>query len=245
MTDVSVRIAMWSGPRNISTAMMRAFENRADTVVTDEPFYGHYLLKTGLDHPERDAVIAAQETDWRKVAAALTGPVPGGRPVWYQKHMTHHLLPEIGRDWLEPLANCFLIRDPSEVLASYVRTRAEPTLADLGVVQQAELFEHVRRRTGAVPPVLDAKDMLENPRRMLGLLCAAIGIAFSERMLAWPAGPRPSDGVWARHWYASVRRSSGFQPYRPPAAPLPDSLQPLAQACAPYYRVVYAHRLGK
>jgi hypothetical protein len=244
MTEASVRIAMWSGPRNISTAMMRAFENRADTVVTDEPLYGYYLLKTGLDHPGRAEVIAAQETDWRRVAAALTGPVPGGRPVWYQKHMTHHLLPEIGRDWLAALTNCFLIRDPREVLASYVRTRAQPTLADLGVVQQAELFEQVRARTGAVPPVLDARDVLGNPRRLLGLLCAAIDIPFSERMLAWPAGPRPSDGVWARHWYASVWRSTGFQPYRPPAAPLPESLQPLADACAPCYRRLHAHRLG-
>jgi Sulfotransferase domain len=244
MTETAVRIAMWSGPRNISTAMMRAFENRADTVVTDEPLYGHYLLKTGLDHPGREEVIAAQETDWQKVAAALTGPVPGGRRVWYQKHMTHHLLPEIGRDWLAALTNCFLIRDPREVLASYVRTRAEPTLADLGVLQQAELYEHVCARTGAAPPVLDARDVLEDPRRMLGLLCAAIGIAFSERMLAWPAGPRPSDGVWARHWYASVWRSTGFQPYRPPTAPLPESLQPLADACAPCYRLLHAHRLG-
>jgi len=244
MTETCVRIAMWSGPRNISTAMMRAFENRADAVVTDEPLYGHYLLKTGLDHPGREEVIAAQETDWQKVAAALTGPVPGGRPVWYQKHMTHHLLPEIGRDWLGALTNCFLIRDPSEVLASYVRTRAEPTLADLGVVQQAQLFEHVRARTGAVPPVLDARDVLADPRRMLGLLCAAIGIAFSEGMLAWPAGPRPSDGVWARHWYASVWRSTGFQPYRPPTAPLPESLRPLAAACAPYYQLLHPHRLG-
>ena len=185
-----VRIAMWSGPRNISTAMMRAFGNRPDTVVTDEPLYGHYLLRTGLDHPGREAVIGAQETDWRKVTAALTGPVPGGRRVWYQKHMTHHLLPEIGRDWLDRLTNCFLIRDPREVLASYVRTRAQPTLADLGLPQQVAIFEQVRARTGRVPPVLDARDVLCDPRRMLGLLCATIGIPFSERMLAWPPGPR-------------------------------------------------------
>ena len=243
MADDVVRIAMWSGPRNISTAMMRAFGNRPDALVTDEPLYAHYLLATGLDHPGRDEVIAAQETDWRRVAAALTGPPPAGKRVWYQKHMTHHLLPEIGRDWLDRLTNCFLIRDPREVLASYVRTRAKPTIEDLGLPQQVEIFEHVRTRTGRTPPVLDARDVLEDPRRMLGFLCAAIGIPFSERMLAWPAGPRPSDGVWGKHWYAGVWRSSGFRPYRPPAAPLPEALRPLADACAPYYRLLHAHRL--
>ncbi|MGH3442829.1 MAG: HAD family hydrolase [Nitriliruptorales bacterium] len=243
MADDVVRIAMWSGPRNISTALMRAFEHRADAVVTDEPLYGRYLLATGLDHPGRDEVIGAQETDWRKVAAALVGPIPGGRRIWYQKHMAHHLLPEIGRDWLDQLTNCFLIRDPREVLASYVRTRAHPTLADLGVVQQVEIFEHVRARTGRLPPVLDARDVLEDPRRMLGLLCAAVGIPFSERMLAWPEGARPSDGVWGRHWYAGVWRSTGFRPYRSPT-PLPAALEPLAGACEPYYRLLHAHRLG-
>jgi len=244
MADEVVRIAMWSGPRNISTALMRAFENRADAAVTDEPLYGHYLLATGLDHPGRDEVIAAQETDWRKVAAALTGPVPGGTRVWYQKHMAHHLLPEIGRDWLDRLTNCFLIRDPREVLASYVMTRAQPTIEDLGLPQQVEIFEHVRAQTGRVPPVLDARDALEDPRRALGLLCAAVGIPFSERMLAWPEGPRPTDGVWGRHWYAGVWRSTGFRPYRPPATPLADELRPLAAACAPYYQMLHAHCLG-
>jgi Sulfotransferase domain len=244
MADGGMRIAMWSGPRNISTALMRAFEHRADALVTDEPLYGHYLLATGLDHPGREEVIRAQETDWRKVTATLTGPIRGGKRVWYQKHMTHHLLPGIGRDWLDQLTNCFLIRDPREVLASYVRTRAQPTIDDLGVARQVEIFEHVRGRRGAAPPVLDARDVLEDPRRILGLLCAAIGIPFSSRMLAWPAGPRPSDGVWGRHWYAGVWRSTGFRPYRPPVAPLPAALEPLAAACEPYYRLLHAHRLG-
>jgi hypothetical protein len=189
-------------------------------------------------------VIRAQETDSRKVTATLTGAIPAGRRVWYQKHMTHHLLPEIGRDWLDQLTNCFLIRDPREVLASYVRTRAQPTIDDLGVARQVEIFEHVRARSGRVPPVLDARDVLEDPRRMLGLLCAAIGIPCSSRMLAWPAGPRPSDGVWGRHWYAGVWRSTGFRRYRPPVAPLPAALEPLAGACEPYYRLLHAHRLG-
>jgi Sulfotransferase domain len=244
MTGRPVRIAMWSGPRNISTALMRAFENRPDTVVTDEPLYGHYLRATGLDHPGRDEVIAAQPGDWREVVAALTGPVPEGKAVWYQKHMTHHLLPQIGRDWLAQLCNCFLIRDPRAVLASYVKTRAAPTLEDLGLPQQAEIFAQVRAHRGQVPPVLDAGDVLADPRRMLGLLCDALGIPFSERMLAWPAGRRPSDGVWAPHWYASVWRSTGFRPARPPGTPLPPALTTLAEACRPYYERLRAHRLG-
>jgi hypothetical protein len=235
---------MWSGPRNISTALMRAFENRPDTVVTDEPLYGYYLRTTGLDHPGREEVIAAQPEGWQEVVAKLTGPVPDGRQVWYQKHMTHHMLPQIGRDWLAGLTNCFLIRDPRRVLASYVRTRAAPTLEDLGLPQQLELFEHLRAQTGAVPPVLDAGDVLADPRRLLGRLCNAIGIPFSERMLAWPAGRRPSDGVWAPYWYASVWRSTGFRPARPQGAPLPPPLAAVAEAGRPYYERLRAHRLG-
>lgn len=239
-----MRIAMWSGPRNISTAMMRAFENRPDIVVTDEPLYGHFLRTTGLDHPARDEVIAAQPGDWPEVVAALTGPVPEGKAIWYQKHMTHHLLPQIGREWLAEVSNCFLIRDPRLVLASYVKTRAAPTLEDLGLPQQVEIFERVRAQDGRVPPVLDAGDVLADPRRMLGLLCEAVGIPFSERMLAWPAGRRASDGVWAPYWYASVWRSTGFRPARPPAKPLADELRSIADGAAPFYRLLHAHRLG-
>ena len=234
---------MWSGPRNISTAMMRAWENRPDTAVCDEPLYGHYLLATGLDHPGRDEVIASQDTDWRNVVAALTGPVPNGRRIYYQKHMAHHLLPEIDRAWLDQLINAFLIRRPEEVLASYVRTRDDPVLADLGFAQQSEIFDRVGACTGRVPPILDARDVLENPRRMLALLCEAVGMPFSENMLSWPAGQRDSDGIWARHWYAGVERSTGFAPYRPTDAPLADHLRPLAEACTPYYRRLYEHRL--
>jgi hypothetical protein len=220
MADEVVRIAMWSGPRNISTAMMRAFENRADAAVTDEPLYGHYLLATGLDHPGRDEVIRAQETDWRKVTATLTGPIPGGKRVWYQKHMTHHLLPEIGRDWLDQLTSCFLIRDPREVLASYVRTRAQPTIDDLGVARQVEIFEHVRARSGAVPPVLDARDVLEDlspvPAAGRGTSRSARAARRGVRALL-PAAPRPSSrGVGA------IERRIAFQPSDSLATP--DSL---------------------
>ena len=239
------RIAMWSGPRNISTAMMRAWENRPDTWVCDEPLYAHYLLKTGSDHPGRDDVIASQETDWRHVVASLTGPIPSGRSVYYQKHMAHHLLAEIDHDWLDLLTNCFLIRAPREVVASYVRTRAKPTIQDLGFPQQLEIFERVYRRTGRVPPVLDSRDVLENPRRMLSLLCDAVGVPFSDAMLAWPPGPRPTDGVWAPHWYDRVEKSSGFAAYRAQEPVISEALQPVCAACEPYYRRLYDLRLGQ
>lgn len=236
---------MWSGPRNISTAMMRAWENRPDTAVCDEPLYAHYLLKTGLDHPGREEVIASQPTDWRAVVATLTGPPPGGQAVFYQKHMTHHLLPDIDREWLDGVVNCFLIRDPREVLASYARTRSNPTADDLGFARQMEIFEFVRSRTGRVPAVLDSRDVLENPRRMLGLLCDAVGVPFSETMLTWPPGRRATDGVWARHWYASVEASTGFAPYRQRSPVIADALRTICEPCEPHYRRLYELRLGR
>ena len=239
----TLRIAMWSGPRNISTALMRSFENRGDCAVWDEPLYAHYLKATGIDHPGRDEIVAAHESDWRKVAAACVGPAPGGAAVFYQKHMAHHLLPGIERGWLAAVENCFLIRDPAEVAASYARTRENPTLADLGYAQQLELFEATQARTGRTPPVLDARDVLENPRRALGRLCAALGLPFSERMLAWPAGTRASDGVWARHWYASVEASTGFQLYAPARAAPPERLRSVIARATPYYERLQAHRL--
>lgn len=230
-----LRLAMWSGPRNISTAMMRAWENRPDTFVCDEPLYAHYLLATGRPHPGRDEVIASQPTDWRKVAAWLTGPVPGGKQVFYQKHMTHHLLPGIGRDWLARLTHAFLIRHPREVIVSYLKKNPVMELRDSGFPQQVEIFEWVRERTGRTPPVVDARDVLMDPRGALTRLCAAVGVEFSEAMLSWPPGPRPTDGVWARHWYAEVERSTGFQPYEPHEEPVPRGFEPLYEQCLVLY----------
>jgi hypothetical protein len=242
--DAPVRIAMWSGPRNLSTALMRAWENRPDTVVSDEPFYAHYLFETGLEHRGRDAIVAAQPADWRDVVAGLAAPLPAGVHVHYQKHMSHHLLPGVGRNWLDDVVNCFLIRDPAEVLLSYARARSDPTLEDLGLVQQVEIFEHVRGRTGRAPPVLDATDLLSNPERMLGLLCAAVGVEFHPSMLAWPAGRRHSDGVWAEHWYATVEASTGFKPHVPRSQPVPAAYAPLLEAGMPGYTRLHAQRLG-
>lgn len=238
------RVAMWSGPRNISTAMMRSFGNRADCFVTDEPLYAHYLYTGDVDHPMRDAVIASQSTDWREVVAWLTGPIPEGKTVWYQKHMTHHILPVTGLDWLEDVTNAFLIRDPRAVAASYIEKRSTITPADIGVPQQARIFDEVVARTGRVPPVVDAADVLRQPRATLSRLCAALGIDFDEAMLAWPPGRRATDGVWAAHWYQKVERSTGFQAYRPPPETLPSELEAVAETCRQEYRRLYAHRLG-
>ena len=238
-----LRLAMWSGPRNISTAMMRSWGNRDDTVVVDEPLYAHYLHVTRKPHPGSEEVIAAGETDWRKMVGQLTGPVPGGRAICYQKHMTHHLLPGMGREWLGELTNCFLIRHPREVLASYAKVIETPELEDLGFVQQAEIFEWVLKETGSVPPVLDAADVLRNPRRMLGLLCDALGIDFQESMLAWPPGPRTTDGVWAKHWYAEVEKSTGFRPYQSKRIELPERLEALYSECLEDYQLLYSQRL--
>ncbi len=239
----ATRIAMWSGPRNISTAMMRAWGNRGDTAVWDEPLYAFYLHRTGIDHPGAAEVIAAGDTDWRRVVAAVTGPVPDGKPIYFQKHMTHHMLDEIDRGWLTQMHNCFLIRDPREVIASYARTRPEVTLGDVGVLQQAEIFEHAHASAGAAPLVLDSRDVLEEPHAMLTALCAALDVSFNERMLSWPAGPRSSDGVWARYWYDAVQASSGFSAYVSKAHTLPRALEPLAEQCEPHYRRLYAQRL--
>jgi hypothetical protein len=228
---------MWSGPRNISTAMMRSFGARADTVVADEPLYAHYLAATGLDHPGRDAVLASQPNRWQDVAAALTGPVPGGAAVYYQKHMAHHLLPGIGREWLGALTHAYLIRDPAHVVASYARVRGEPALADLGYPQQVEIFR------GHGGPVVDAADVLRDPAAVLRRLCAALGLDFDAAMLSWPPGSRDTDGVWAPHWYASVHASTGFAPYDPAPAEVPARLRPLVEAALPFYAELAAHRL--
>ena len=238
-----VRVAMWSGPRNISTAMMRSWENRGDTAVWDEPFYAYYLDSTGIEHPVGSEVIAAGETDWRRVVKRLLGEAPGGRSVFFQKHMTHHLVPEIDRGWMDEVVNCFLIRNPREVLASYARMRATVTVEDVGVPQQAEIFDYLQARSSDTPVVLDARDVRENPRGVLNALCDRIGIEFTDRMLAWPPGPRESDGVWAKHWYHSVHRSSGFQPYVARTDPLPGHLEPLARECEPHYHRLWEQRL--
>lgn len=243
MTAGPLRVAMWSGPRNISTAMMRSWENRGDCAVSDEPLYAAYLAATGLDHPGRDEIIAAGDTNPARVAQAMaTGPVPGGRPIWYQKHMTHHLLPGQDTAWVHGLANVFLIRDPAEVVESYLKSRATVAPADIGLLQQVALYDDLCA-AGAAPPVIDADDFLRDPGRHLRALCTALGLAFTERMLAWPAGRRASDGIWAPYWYDAVWRSTAFEPWRPRHPALQGAALAVAEACRPAYERLRARRM--
>ena len=240
---MTVRIAMWSGPRNISTAMMRSFENRPDCEVVDEPFYAAYLAATGLGHPMREEVLASQSRDWRAVARGLVEDAPAA--VFYQKHMTHHMLPGFGLDWMTACRSAFLIRDPAAVLASYVKRRSEVTLEDIGVVRQHELFDREADRLGAAPPVVEGADVLADPRATLSALCAALSLPFREEMLAWPAGGRDTDGVWAPAWYEAVERSTGFETStRAEAAPLTDDLRRIDDQARPHYEALARFKLS-
>jgi hypothetical protein len=243
MTSDGVRVAGWSGPRNISTALMRSWGSRPDTVVCDEPLYAHYLASTGIAHPMAAEVIDAHDTDWQRVVAWLTGPVPEGRAIFYQKHMAQHLLAHIPMDWIAGLRNFLLIRDPAEVLASFSQVYAEPSATDTGLPQQARLFDWLCEQLGEPPPVVDARDVLIDPRGVLTSLCSRLGVPFDEAMLSWPPGPRPTDGVWAPAWYGSVLESTGFLPYRPRRRQLESALQRVADECRPLYERLHAHRL--
>jgi len=223
---------------------MRAFENRADCAVSDEPLYGAWLSITGEPHPMAAEIIAAMDCDWHRVAATLTGPVPDDKPVWYQKHMTHHLLPEmIERDWLANLTHVFLIRDPAQVVASYLNMRGTVSAEEIGVPQQSRLYDFVRDALGQDPPVIDSGDFLHDPERHLRALCDRLGITFDPAMLAWPPGPRDSDGVWAPHWYESVRASTGFGPPRDEAPVLGRAAREVVEACRADYFHLCQHRL--
>lgn len=240
--NTPLRIAMWSGPRNISTAMMRAWENRGDCDVSDEPLYAAFLSDTQLEHPGRDEVIAAGETDYKKVVVDLLGDSPNGRDIWYQKHMTHHLLPDYERGWIPKLTNILLIRDPSEVVASYVKSRAAVTPEDIGIPQQRKLHDEIIVATGKAAPIIDAGDFLRSPKTYLQALCEFLGIVFTERMLHWPAGRRASDGVWAPYWYATVEASTGFETWREREPSLTGDAAKVADSCRGDYEFLYERR---
>jgi hypothetical protein len=233
---------MWSGPRNISTAMMRAFENRPDTVVVDEPLYAAYLARTGIEHPARDEVIASQPTAVAAAIAGLCAPLPPGRSVHYAKHMAHHISAEMDLDWTLGFRNVMLIRDPREVVASYVRAREAAEPEDIGLPQQGRLMELWDER-GVEVPVLDAAEFLQAPESHLRWLCGWLEIPFTDRMLSWPPGPRASDGVWAPHWYAAVWASTGFEPRRPREIALSDHDAAVAEACRAVYEALRARRV--
>lgn len=232
---MTIRIAMWSGPRNISTAMMRSWENRPDCTVVDEPFYASYLRETGLPHPGREAVIASQSTDRAEVVRQLTNQ-PVTTPLFYQKHMTKHMPPGMDMGWCAGMRHCFLIRDPAEVIASYLKKMPSVDEHDIGIARQAELFREISAVTGKPPCVIDAADVLRDPEAALASLCESLGVDYQPgSMLSWPPGPRESDGVWAPHWYSNVEKSTGFKRYHRSAPEVPEEYQALWTSARVHY----------
>ena len=223
--------------------MMRSWGNRPDTVVCDEPLYSHYLRHVEVNHPGREEVMAAHDGDWTSVVRELTENDHGGALIYYQKHMAHHLLPHISRDWLPKLANCFLIRDPRAMLASLNAKMGMPSLRDTGLEQQVEIFRLTRSGTWREPPVIDSADVLRDPRGVLSSLCQAVGVEFLDSMLSWPPGGRDTDGVWAKYWYDAVERSTGFEAPRQQEIVLAPELEALAQECQPFYDELAQYKL--
>ena len=238
-----IRIAMWSGPRNISTAMMRAWENRLDTFVVDEPFYAHYLSKNRVEHPGREEVLLNGEIDSYKVSQGLVKDISNSHKVYYQKHMTHHLLDSVNRDWMKDVINCFLIRNPKDMIISYSKIHSDITRDLLGIEQQKEIFDYVQNFTGEVPPVIDSKDVLLNPRGVLTKFCNRIGIDFSEKMLNWPKGSRDTDGIWGEYWYGNVINSTGFNPYMVKNSEVPDEYKSIYKESLKLYEDLHYLRI--
>ena len=237
------RISVWSGPRNLSTAMMYSFAQRNDTAVVDEPFYAAYLAATGVVHPMYKEIIAAGEVDAVKVAQYCTTSCPENKSVFYQKQMTKHMIQAFDRDWIFDVCNIFLIRDPARVIASYHAKHEDPELADIGIKEQLELFNKVCQKTGDAPVVVNSADILANPEKVLNALCRAIGIKFQPSMLQWPTGPRSFDGVWAPHWYKSVWQSRGFGSPENNQPQVPDHLLNLLETANGYFEQIKRHTL--
>lgn len=240
--DAPLIVAMWSGPRNLSTALMRSFAQRPDCAVWDEPFYAAYLKATGLNHPMREECIAAGIPDPQRVAAACL--VPPAKPVFYQKHMTHHMIEGFPLDWSDRVTNAFLIRAPERVLASYVRKHEAVEAGDIGFRRQRELFDRMADKAGAPPPVIDSFDIRRDPEGALKALTAALGLAFDPAMLSWKPGPIPQDGIWGRHWYDAIWRSTGFAEAEGGLPALPAHLARLADEVRDDYLALRRHALA-
>ena len=238
---MTLRVNCWSGPRNLSTALMRSFAQRRDTRAVDEPLFGHYLLTTEAPHPGRDELLEILETDASTIVSeTILGDCD--REVLFMKQMVHHLTPELDLAFLDRCVNVLLIRDPAQVIASLVHHLPEPTMRDVGLERQMALFEDLRAR-GQEPPVLDAREVLLDPEHVLRELCARLGIEWDPAMLSWPAGPHPEDGPWARHWYDKLWESTGFAPYRPKDAGVPESCHALLEECRPHYDELRRHAI--
>lgn len=244
MTSNPIRIAMWSGPRNISTAMMRSFGGRSDCAVSDEPFYGAFLKQTGQRQPMADEVIASMDCEWQSVADDMRGPVPGGKPLFYQKHMPHHMVADVSIADFPDHRHAFLIRDPDRVVASYAAKRVEVTAEDLGYARQLEYVDRAMQMTGKAPIVLDSAEILRDPENQLKALCSALEIPWDEGMLSWEAGPRSSDGVWATHWYGRVLETTGFGGSESAAPQLDAEVQNVVDACRPFYESLARYKIN-
>lgn len=239
-----LRIAMWSGPRNISTAMMRSWENRADTMVVDEPLYGPYLHHSGKKHAAYQEIIKTQGKQYQPIINQLTNDsIPKAYKIYYQKHMTHHILPNLDLSWVKKLTNVFLIRDPQYVLQSYLKKEPQATPEDLGYPQLVQIFNLVKKETGINPPVFDSKDILMNPQSMMKKMCECLQVEFDDNMMHWPKGYRDSDGIWASHWYNRVIESTGFSSYQPKTIKLSHEEKKIANACEPYYEELLAYKI--
>lgn len=233
-----VRVAMWSGPRNISTAMMRSFGSRSDCAVSDEPFYGAFLQTSGEKHPMAAQTIASMDCDWQSIARRLRGPVPAGKKIWYQKHMPHHMVGPVSIKQFPDLRHAFLIRAPERVVASYAAKNELRTPASLGFGQMRAYFEAEAQRIGTPPPVIDTDEVLRNPASVLAQLCAALGIEWESGMLAWEKGPHPQDGVWGAHWYDKVNASQGFAPPQEALPLLVGDHRDVARQCRADYEAL-------
>ena len=232
MPDAVRRVCLWSGPRNVSTALMYSFAQRSDTHVVDEPLYAHYLRVSGARHPGRGDVLAAQDADGERVVRGIVlGPC--ARPALFLKQMAHHLV-ALDLQFMRETANVLLTRDPEQMLPSLIHQIPQPTLTDTGLARQCALLDMLED-WGRPAAVLDSRELLLDPASVLRQLCLRLNLDFQPSMLAWPRGPKPYDGVWAPHWYRNVHRSTGFQPYRPKQESFPNFLRPLLAACRPYY----------
>ena len=236
-------IAMWSGPRNISTALMRSFENRSDCFVSDEPFYSYFLYKTGLKHPLYDEIIKSGLINYNKIIKYITGPIPSSKNIWYQKHMAHHILEGENLDWIKNMKNCLLIRHPNDVILSYSKKNEINSIQQLGYLQQIKIYKMLIKEMELAPIIIDAQDLLRNPKNMLIEMCKKLRIKFDDNMLSWPPGIRETDGIWGKHWYKQVEASTGFKPYTKTDRIIPPKYIKLNDECMQYYDFLYQNRI--